>query len=100
MEKLLAQVYLELKEIRSRVDLILGEQTTATGWAGPDEAATALKQDGVKDARHLQRLRLDGAFSELRGEIRNTSKGNRPTWQYHIPKCRTALQRYFKRLAS
>lgn len=85
VEKLLAQTYLELKALHAKLDQLLGEQPTATGWASPDEAAAALKPDGVRDARHLKRLRLEGAFSEARGEIRDISNGSRPVWQYHAP---------------
>jgi hypothetical protein len=56
-----------------------------------------VKAEGVKSQKHLQQLRLEGAFSESKGEIRNTSKGDQPRWEYHVPSARKALQRHFKR---
>lgn len=101
-EKLLAQMLLELTQVKMEVrqlrDYIAGNPTYAEGWAGPNSATVALLNEGVKSPKHLQRLRLDGAFSEARGEIRNVSKGDRPTWEYHIPSCRKALQRHFRKM--
>ena len=101
-EQLIAQMFVQLKTLTTEVAqlrAVIAGNSRTEGWARPESAAAALQSDGVRDARHLQRLRLDGAFSEVKGEIRNVSTGNRPTWEYHIPKCRTALQRYFKHLA-
>lgn len=102
LEKLMAELYLQQQQLLAEVaaikSLVTG-QTQLDGWATPDRAAAALLPDGVKNVRHLQRLRLDGVFSEAKGEIRNISQGVRPTWEYNVPKCRTALQRHFKRLA-
>jgi hypothetical protein len=100
-ETLLAELVLrvtsissELKQLRS---LVSGHPNFAEGWASPKDAAIALKNEGVKNQKHLQKLRLDGAFSESKGEIRNVSTGDRPTWEYYVPNCRKALQRHFKR---
>lgn len=102
-EKMIAEMFLQLKTLTAEVAqlraLVSGLPSHAEGWATPDRAAAALQSEGVKNVRHLQRLRLDGVFSEAKGEIRNVSSGNRPTWEYHIPCCRKALQRHFKRLA-
>lgn len=101
--QIVGEMFLQVKALRLEVQLLrselAGKATQAEGWAAPDKAARALQPDGVKNARHLQRLRLEGVFSEAKSEIRNVSKGDRPTWQYHVPKCRTALQRHFKHLA-
>jgi hypothetical protein len=82
----------EIAQLRSE---LAGNPAMIEGWAKPKVAAAALRNQGVTDHEHLKRLRLDGAFTEGR-EIRNTSKGDRPTWEYHIPNCRKALQRHFK----
>ncbi|MCY6492333.1 hypothetical protein [Leptolyngbya sp. GGD] len=101
-EKILAQMYLdqqkfmaEFREFRAQLE---GHPTIADGWMDAKDAAIALKPEGIKSKRHLQTVRLDGAFSECKGEIRNVSKGDRPTWQYHVPNCRKALQRHFRRI--
>ncbi|MFM7425592.1 MAG: hypothetical protein ACKO7W_11465 [Elainella sp.] len=104
LQKLISELYLQQQQLLAEVaaikSLVAGTQTQIEGWATPDRAAAALLPDGVENARHLQRLRLDGVFSEAKGEVCNLSKGKkRPTWRYHVPKCRTALQRHFKRLA-
>jgi hypothetical protein len=99
-EKMVAEMFLQLKTLTAEVAelraAVIVSAIRMEGWATPEKAASALQADGVKNSRHLQRLRLSGAFSEVKGEIRNTSQGRRPTWEYHIPKCRTALRRYFK----
>ncbi|MBW4539704.1 MAG: hypothetical protein KME43_11260 [Myxacorys chilensis ATA2-1-KO14] len=99
-EKLLAQMYLdqqklmaEVRALRAQLD---GHPAIADGWMNPTDAASALKPEGIKSARHLQKLRLNGAFSESKGEIRNVSRGDRPTWEYYVPNCRKALQRHFR----
>jgi hypothetical protein len=103
LHKMVAEMFLQMKQLTSEVSqlrsLVEGSPVHIEGWAAPDKAASALQADGVKNARHLQRLRLEGVFSDSKGEIRNVSKGDRPTWEYHIPNCRKALQRYFKRQA-
>jgi hypothetical protein len=77
---------------------VMGSPNFVEGWAIPNEAAVALKNEGVKNAKHLSKLRRDGAFSESAEEIRNVSKGeDRPTWEYHIPSCRKALKRHFSK---
>jgi hypothetical protein len=92
---------LELKSLTNEVaqlrSIVSGQPIHAEGWSTTKKAAAALQAEGVKNARHLQRLRLvKRVFSEAKGEIRNTSQGRRPTWEYHIPKCRAALRRYRK----
>jgi hypothetical protein len=101
-EKLLAQMYLdqqklmaEVRELRAQLE---GHPAIADGWMDAKNAAIALKPEGIKSARHLQRLRLDGAFSADRGEINNRSAGDRPTWYYYVPKCRKALRLHFQRI--
>lgn len=98
-------MFLQVKKLTAEVaqlrSLIAGSPAHVEGWAAPQQAAKALQADGVRNAKHLQQLRLDGAFSEDRGDIRNVSKGGTmPRWEYNIPKCRTALQRHFRRLRS
>ncbi|MBD1857723.1 MULTISPECIES: hypothetical protein [Leptolyngbya] len=101
-EKLLAEMYLtqqrllvEVTALRAQLE---GHPAIADGWMSGADAAISLKPEGIKSARHLQKLRLDGAFSESKGEIRNMSAGERPTWQYHVPTCRKALQRHFRQI--
>lgn len=102
-EKMIAEIFLQIKTLTAEVAqlraVVCGLPIHAEGWATSKKAAAALQADGIKNDRHLQRLRLEGVFCEAKGEIRNTSKGNRPSWQYNVPACRKALQRYFKRLA-
>lgn len=102
-EKLLAEMCLELKAVRSELlqirDQISGAPNFVEGWASPRVAAQALKNEGVKSAQHLKNLRLDGAFNSAKNAIRNVGKGDRPTWQYHIPSCRKALQQYFRKMS-
>ena len=102
LEQIVAQTLLEVKRLQLQVQILQeqlsGKAAMLEGWAIPSDAAAALKNEGVKSSRHLQKLRLDGAFSESRGEVRNVSKGDRPTWEYHIPSCRKAIQRYFRKV--
>jgi hypothetical protein len=91
----IARLTSEISQLRAEVS---GSPNFVEGWATPKAAAIALRNEGVKDHRHLQRLRLADAFTEGR-DIRNVSQGDRPTWEYHVPSCRKALQRHFKQLA-
>lgn len=101
--RLIAEMFLQLKALTAEVaqlrSVLCGIPIHAEGWTNPAKAAAALQAEGVKNTRHLQRLRLEGVFSETKGEIRDVSKGDRPTWEYHIPSCRKALRRHFKRIA-
>lgn len=101
-EKLLAEVLLTLKSMMSELCAlrarIEGHPGISEGWMRSAEAGIALKSEGVLGDRHLRKLLKEGVFSVNRGEIRNVSKGDRPTWEYNIPACRKALQRYFKKI--
>jgi hypothetical protein len=103
-ERLIAEMYLQVKKLTSEVkelrSLVAGSPTIAEGWSDPATAWQRLQSEGVKSQRGLQKLRLAGAFSETKGEIRNVSGGDRPTWEYNTPKCRKALQRYFSTIKS
>lgn len=93
-QKILAEALLEIKELSSKVDALsaqLSGVTSISGWASPNEAAIALKPDGVQSAGHLKALRLRGAFSDK--DVRK--KGRR--WEYNIEKCRSSLATYFRR---
>lgn len=96
---LLAEALLELKSLSAKVDSLQQQiaGVVVDGWVNPTEAAKALKPDGVRSASHLKSLRLDGAFSEVKREIRNISKSEKPMWEYHVPRCRSALSVYFRR---
>ena len=101
-EKILSELVLQVSSLTSEViqlrSLVSGSPSFVEGWAVGKDAAAALKNEGVKNAKHLQNLRLDGAFSEAREEIQDRSKGkDRPTWLYNVPKCRLALRRHFKK---
>jgi hypothetical protein len=100
-DTIIAELVLQVAGLRSEVArltaTVSGSPNFVEGWATPRDAAAALRNEGVKDHRHLQRLRLEDAFTEGR-DIRNVSKGDRPTWEYHVPSCRKALQRHFKNL--
>lgn len=102
-EKLIAEMCLRLtaltEEIAHLRSLVAGSPIHVEGWAKPRKAAAALQTEGVQNTRHLQQLRLEGAFSESKGEIRDVGRGNTPRWEYHVSKCRSALQKHFKRLA-
>lgn len=82
-ERLIAEIYLELKAVKSELkDLrrqISGNPGFAEGWADAGTAWQALRAEGVKSQKHLQKLRLSGAFSEVKREIRNISQGDCPT---------------------
>jgi hypothetical protein len=102
LEKLIAEVYLnqktmmaEICALRARLE---GHPGISEGWMRSAEAGIALKSEGVLSDRHLRKLLKEGVFSVNRGEIRNVSKGDRPTWEYNIPACRKALQRHFKKI--
>jgi hypothetical protein len=85
-EKILAEMYLTqqrmMEEIRALRSQLEGHPAIADGWMNAADAAIALKAQGIKSAGQLKKLRLDGAFVESKGEIRNVSKGDRPTWLY------------------
>jgi hypothetical protein len=99
LDTMVAELILQVAGLKSEVarltDVVSGSPAFVEGWTTGKDAAIALRNEGVKSADHLKKLRLDGAFTEGR-DIRNTSKGDRPTWEYHIPNCRKALQRHFK----
>jgi hypothetical protein len=101
-QKIIAQTLIAVQHLTSEVQelraIIQGTAAIAEGWTDSATAWQALKPQGVKSQGHLQRLRRDQVFSELKGEIRNVSKGDRPTWEYHIPSCRKALQRHFRKV--
>lgn len=110
INKLVAETYLQVQRLldgneRLTAEIALlrlqieGKLSKTEGWMASTKAASALQDEGVKSSKHLRRLRLDGAFSEDKGEIRNVSQGNRPTWEYNVPKCRKALQHYFSTLS-
>ncbi|BAS57225.1 hypothetical protein NIES2135_34190 [Leptolyngbya boryana NIES-2135] len=101
-EKLLAQMYLDqqklMAEVRALRAQLEGHPAIADGWMNAKNAAIALKSHGITSPKQLQNLRLDGAFSESKGEIQNTSKGETPRWLYHVPSCRKALERRFRQI--
>jgi hypothetical protein len=101
-DKLIAKTYLQMQRLTAEVAMMRshleGKPDKKEGWMASRKAASALENEGVKSTKHLSSLRLQGAFSESKGEIRNVSRGNRPTWEYNVPKCRKALQRYFSTL--
>jgi hypothetical protein len=101
-EKLVAEMFLQLKTLTAEVAelraAIIGSAIRMEGWTTPKKAAAALQADGVKNARHLHRLRREDVFTESKGECRNVSRGARPTWEFHIVKCRAALQRHHRQL--
>jgi hypothetical protein len=99
-EKLIAEMYLNqhrmMEEIRALRAQLEGHPGIGEGWMRSSDAAIALKSEGVLNAKHLRKLIKVGVFSVRKGEIRNASEGNRTTWEFNIPACRKALQRYFK----
>ncbi|MBW4514498.1 MAG: hypothetical protein KME11_04675 [Timaviella obliquedivisa GSE-PSE-MK23-08B] len=99
-DQLLAQVLITLKNIEARLDQIESPhfREDLTGWLRPYEAWAALKTEGVRSQQHLKKLRLAGAFSEIKGEIRNVGLSDRPVWEYNVEGCRKALAKYFKKL--
>lgn len=103
LHKLVGEIFLQVAALRSEVQALhskLDSKIQPEGWTSPSEAAATLKNEGIKSSSHLKRLRLEGVFSEARGEIRDVGNGDRPTWQYHTGKCKRALQRHFKRLGA
>lgn len=101
-DELLAALLLEVKQLRAEIKSLLQQPTHAPveQWAIGSEAWQHLKASGIRSVNHLKRLRQEGVFSEWKGEIRNVSAGDRPTWEYNIPKCRDALKSYFDRLSA
>ena len=99
-EKLLAEVLLSQKalmaEVRALRSQLEGHPGTGQGWMRSADAAIALKSEGVLSAKHLRKLVNASVFSTKKGEIRNVSAGDRPTWEYNVPACRKALVRHFK----
>ncbi|BAU12552.1 hypothetical protein LEP3755_30820 [Leptolyngbya sp. NIES-3755] len=103
-EQFIAQILLNqhtiMTQLRALTEQLNGHPSVGQGWMRTSEAALALKSDGVLNARHLRKLQVDKVFSEKNGEIRNVSKGTeKARWEYHVPKCRAALQRHFKGIA-
>lgn len=100
LEQLIAETYLNLKLLLAEVDelkaQVKGHPGIGEGWMRSAEAAIALRAEGILNDRHLRKLLKAGVFSTQKGEIRNVSTGNRPTWEYNIPKCRAALAKHFK----
>ncbi len=98
--KLIAEMFLRqemmISEIKSIKAQLAGHPAIVDGWMSAKEAAIALKPESIKTARQLHQLRYDGVLSESKLEIWNKSGGERPTWLYHVPNCRKALQRRFK----
>lgn len=100
LEKMVAEMYLNqqtlMAEVRALRAQLEGHPGIAEGWVRSADAAIALKSEGVLSDRHLRKLLNAGVFSIQKGEIRNVSTGDRPTWEFCIPKCRKALARHFK----
>lgn len=94
--QLLAELLLEIKKLNAKLNAA-SSTAPLDEWELGSIAWQKLKSVGVNSANHLKQLRRDGVITIERGEIRNTSSGDRPTWQYNIPKCRTAIERYFGR---
>jgi hypothetical protein len=99
---IIAQMALDLKSVQAKLDrlesLVSGSASFAEGWATSKDAAVALKNQGVKSAKHLGKLRAAGAFDGSKA-VRNVSNGNSVArWEYNVPVCRKALQRYFQKL--
>jgi len=104
LERIVSKIYLDLQDVKAEISQLRSQSEakskTSEGWMSTRKAAAALQDQGVESIKHLTNLRLGGAFSEAKGEIRNVSRGkNRPTWHYNVPKCRKALQRYFSSLS-
>jgi hypothetical protein len=97
-EKILAEVLLTLQNIEARMNQLERPQESRTGWLQPAEAWEALRPEGVRSQQHLKKLRLAGAFSEAKGEIRNVGLGKTPDWEYNVQNCKKALPRHFKKL--
>jgi len=100
--QIIAQMALDLKSVQAKLDrlesLVSGSANFAEGWATSRDAATALRNEGVKSAKHLGKLRTAGAFDGSKA-VRNVSNGDSlARWEYNIPVCRKALQRYFQKL--
>jgi hypothetical protein len=98
LDNLVAELVLQVAGLKAEVSRLSAIVTSAPsfveGWATAKDAAISLRNEGVKSAKHLHRLRLDGAFTDGK-DVRNISKGDRPTWEYNIPTCRKALRKYF-----
>ncbi|MBN8562500.1 MAG: hypothetical protein J0L70_18365 [Leptolyngbya sp. UWPOB_LEPTO1] len=100
VEKLIAEMYLNQQKLMAEVQALRlrleGHPAISDGWMTAKEAAIALQTHGIKSPKQLQNLRLDGAFNESKGEIRNVGKGETPRWLYHVPNCRKALERRYR----
>jgi hypothetical protein len=101
-QQIIAQMALDLKLVQTKLDrlesLVSGSPNFAEGWATSKDAAESLRNEGIKSARHLGKLRAAGAFDGSKA-VRNVSKGDSlARWEYNLPLCRKALQRYFQKL--
>lgn len=98
-DTLISELILQVAGLKSEISqlraIVTDSPAMVEGWATEKIAAAALRNEGVRNHRYLQKLRLANAFTEGK-EIRNVSGGKRPTWEYHIPSCRKALARRFK----
>jgi hypothetical protein len=98
LDNMVAELVLQVAGLKAEISqlsaIVSNSPAFIEGWATPKDAAAALRNEGVKSVKHLHRLRLDSAFTDGK-DCRNTSKGERPTWEYNIPACRKALRKYF-----
>jgi hypothetical protein len=98
-DTLIAELVLQVTGLKSEIAqlraIVSNSPALVEGWANEKVAAAALRNEGIEKPRQLKRLRLEGVFTEGK-DVRNVSKGDRPTWEYHIPSCRKALARRFK----
>ena len=88
LEKLIAELVLDVKWIKAR--LAADPVVLSEAWEPAAIAATKL---GISASR-LKQLRRDGILTEAGGQIRNVSRGDRPTWEYHISRCQQAIERH------
>lgn len=105
-DKILADILLTLKQVSAEIkdlreenaelkQIISGKMPSVHGWMRTSKAASLLQSEGVQSVNHLRVLIAQGVFAEGRGEIRNVSGGDRPTWEIYMPKAKSALTRYF-----
>lgn len=88
-EKLLAEILLDIKEIKAKLN---AQSVPSEDWQPVSVSAAKLNRSPSR----LKQLRKDGILTEAGGQIRNVSQGDRPTWEYNIPKCQQAIAQYFQ----
>ena len=90
----------EVRELRQEVAAMrVTSAPIGDVWMRTNDAAEALKTQGVASGQVLRRFVQDGVLSEAQGHIRNASSGSgRPEWEFNISACSDRIA-WFKGLS-